>query len=185
MSSAADEFLIYAFPLFKYLVDETEFGQMRLYAYCKAIEIGWKNNNFSYNATIDEVIEYHNAYVNGAPQNLKFENSEFYLFNRYVMLICSLDSYGRCNTLNGMNAALERGRQHLNAGLISSLKRMKPWAFFAEAYGDSMAPMNLILSIIRHAAAFTNTKGVVEEEAEQEVTRKWRAILRDAIDKFT
>lgn len=175
--SASKELLACSHPLFNYLISEEKISQEILSVYCSGIENRWNTIQFE-DKNINDVIDYYNKFVNGDVDNdPTFDNSEVYLFIRYFILICALDTYGRCQGSEGLNVALERGKAALNGGLVSSLKRLKQWNNLLKAYGGEESLLNWMLNM-KNATWFTK----LEEENKKEITDAWHGILKEAFE---
>lgn len=167
-------------PLFRYLVESPEVCQLEFDTYLKDIESGWKSIQFYSRVPVTEVVDYYNQWINKeCLENPTIISSENYLFLRYFILICALDSYGRCETIEGMRGALESGRQHLSGGLAASLKRLDPWNHFLDAYGGSSTPLLEWILTVEHPTWFTKLDHI-DKEKEKEIREIWRASLQDA-----
>lgn len=176
---ASDELLECIRPLFRHLLSKEELSEPAIRAYCFDIENSWNTFHFE-DKNIDDVIDYYNKLLKDeVKRDPAFNNSEIYLFIRYFIMVCALDSYGRCKGPEELNAALERGRTALNGGLVSSLKRMDPWKKIMKAYGETDEPLVRWMLSMGSATWFMEMK----EDHNKEITDKWHRILKEAFEK--
>ena len=143
-TTALSKLIDYTFPMFAYFIGEggREINAETIATFCADIEKEWTALNFPFKPTIDEVVKYINLRTKTDEDRAfivsdhDYANCELYIFLRYCILICSLDSYGRCRTIEGARHALARGTQALRTGvLISHIKRLRPCAEYMETFG--------------------------------------------------
>jgi hypothetical protein len=176
---ASDELFECIHPLLRYLISKEDISEAKIRAYCSEVENRWNTFHFE-DKNIDDVIEYYNRFMkDDVITDPAFDNSELYLFIRYFIIICALDSYGRCEGTEELNTALERGSIALNLGLVSSLKRMDPLKKIHKAYGGTEEYLVNWMLNMESATWFKKMR----EENKNEITVKWHRILKEAFDK--
>lgn len=175
-------------PMLEYLIGNGnhEIKAETIAAYCAHIEKEWLALNFPFKPTANEVVKYLNLRKKTDPDDRAFivsdydySNCELYIFLSHCSTITALDSYGRCQTIEGLRRAFARGTQALQTGvLISHIKRLPPWTKYVEEFGSWNDTIDWLLSR-PFGTSFTEVKFPPDEER-LEIGARWKEVLRQA-----
>jgi hypothetical protein len=187
-STALAKLTDYVVPMFQYLGGNggLEINAETITDFCADIEKEWNSLDFSFNATSSEVVNYINLRNNTDPEDRisimsdhDYANSEVYIFFNYCIQVCSLDSYGRCETIDGSRAALERGSHALQTGiLIPHLQKLPPWTVYAEEFGGQEQFVAWLMNRPL-GTSYTNQELPSSEERAQ-IAQQWKEVVRVA-----
>ncbi len=184
----------YIHPLNKYLIgsDSREINAEILTELCSAIEKEWSVQKFPFKPTSDEVIKYYNLRNKTNPEDRAYIisdhdycNCELYIYLRYFFYICSLDSYGRCETIEGTRRALERGTQVLRTGVLTShIKRLRPWKEYLEEFGGWNKYVSFFCDVggSLWGTSFTKQENQLDKDR-LEIGTRWKEELKHAFEQ--
>jgi hypothetical protein len=142
---------------------------------------------WTYHPTSDEVIQYYNSYAANQtiPEDTQFRNSELYMFIRSFILLCALDTYGRCETVEQTEASIERGRAFLQGGILTILKCLPTWTTYKQDFDDWNLTMNFLLKT-KYAPWFTKLDAMktIDSADHARFKQEWNGILQEAFDQL-
>jgi hypothetical protein len=173
-------------PLFTYLRYNHQVNEIILKEYYETIE-DYKNKlRFDDEITPEEVTQYYNDYISNKTicNDDKYNNSELYIFIRFIFMIVAVDSYGPCETIEEMELALERGKQFLEIGILEKTFNMRSAKKYAENYMNWKLIKDWILKF-RYPASFTKKEILdsMDKEKMYKINKEWRESLRVAFDR--
>jgi hypothetical protein len=195
-STASAKLNDYIIPLLEYLIGNggREINAVTIADACAAIEKEWTVLKFPFKPTSDEVEKYLTLRLKTEIDSedsatiiseYHYSNCELYIFFRYFLSICSLDIYGRCETIEGTRRALERGTKALRTGvLIAHIKRLRPWNEYAEVFGGWKKYISFFCNVCGSpwGTSFTNPENPHDEER-LEIGRRWKEELKRAFEQ--
>lgn len=171
-----------SYPLFLYLFDDTHIDKIKLIAYISALEEYMNKIPFDDTITANEAIHFHNNffYNKTVVKDPKFYNSEAFMIMRYILMICAVDSYGRCETMEGLERALQRGKQFLELGILERIINMLSAKKYADDFMNWKSIKDSVLTM-RVPTSFTNLNHLDRGKIDI-MNKEWRESLRVAFD---
>jgi hypothetical protein len=164
-------------PLFRYAASDKDFNKAELDVYAQEIVNVWNAVDFTFKPSSKEVIDYYNSFVSdGAPEDPIYRNSELYMFIRYAIMLCALDSYGPCNSIEDMECALERGTRFIEGGILEHIKRLSVWSDYSSDFNGWNILIEWVLNT-KYPTWFT--KGIdIHNSSIKNIAGRWKNILR-------
>lgn len=136
---------------------------------------------FDFNLSNKDIVDFFGNQIQGhLSDDITIKSTELYQFIRLILVVCALDSYGPCATVSQAEKTLEHGIQFLQGGILQSLRTMRPWTFFGEAFQEWKPFFHWILQI-KNVIWFSN-KLTLDEDHELNI--RWKQALKNAIDKL-